>query len=225
MDIENLGEKRVVQLLDAGLVRDAGDIYSLTYDQLIGLEGFADLSVRNLLSAIERSKERPLANLLFGMQIPMLGYTGAERLATAMGDLDRIVAASEEELAAVDGIGPKIAHSVRAFLDLDRNQEVVEKLRRAGVNFVSVSEAPDLPQTVAGKAIVVTGTLSTMSREAAIDAIKARGGTSPGSVSKKTSFLVVGAEPGSAKLTKAQELGVPVVEEDGFARLLETGEA
>jgi DNA ligase (NAD+) len=223
MDIENLGEKRVQQLIDAGLLRDAGDVYALRYDDLIGLEGFADLSVRNLLAAVERSKERPLANLLFALQIPMLGYTGAERLAAALGDLDRILAAPEEDMAAVDGIGPKIAHSVRAFFDLDRNREVVEKLRRAGVNFADRRAAPDEAQTLAGMAVVVTGTLETMSRDAAIDAVKARGGGSPGSVSKKTAYLVVGAEPGAAKLAKAEQLGVPVIDEAAFLRLLETG--
>ena len=223
MDIENLGERRVQQLIDAGLLRDAGDVYSLGYDDLIGLEGFADLSVRNLLAAIERSKERSLVNLLFALQIPMLGYTGAERVAAALGDLDRILAAPEEDMAGVDGIGPKIAHSVRAFFDLDRNREVVEKLRRAGVNFADVRAAPDLPQTLAGMAVVVTGTLEALSRDAAIDAIKARGGASPSSVSKKTSYLVVGAEPGAAKLTKAEQLGVPVIDEHAFLRLLDTG--
>jgi DNA ligase (NAD+) len=224
MDIEHLGEKRVVQLIEAGLLRDAADVYSLTYDQLLGLEGFADLSVRNLLSAIEESKGRPLANLLFALQIPMLGYTGAERLAAALGDLDSVLAASEEELAAIDGIGPKIAHSVRAFFDLDRNRVLVEKLRAAGVNLTGGRTGPEAPPTLAGKVVVVTGTLASMSREAAVEAIKARGGASPASVSKKTTWLVAGAEPGAAKMSKAEELGVPVVDEDGLARLLETGE-
>ena len=224
MDIENLGERRVQQLIDAGLLRDAGDIYSLTYDHLIGLEGFADLSVRNLLTAIERSKGRPLANLLFGLGVPMLGYTGAERLSAAMGSLDRILAAAEDEMAVIDGIGPKIAHSVRAFLDLDRNRQVVEKLRDAGVNFEGARSGTDEPQTLAGMSVVVTGTLVELTREAAVDAIKARGGTSPGSVSRKTNFLVAGLEPGAAKMTKAQELGVPVIDEQGLLRLLETGE-
>ena len=225
MDIENLGEKRVQQLIDADppLLEDAGDVYSLTYDQLIGLEGFADLSVRNLLTAIERSKERPLASLLFGLQIPMLGYTGAERLAGALGDLDRILAGAEEEMAAIDGIGPKIAHSVRAFFDLDRNRELVEKLRRAGVNFVDLRSGPHVAQTLSGMAVVVTGTLQSLSREAAVEAVKARGGASPGSVSKKTAYVVAGAEPGAAKMTKAEELGVPVIDEPAFLRLLDTG--
>ncbi|MGI9022642.1 MAG: NAD-dependent DNA ligase LigA [Acidimicrobiales bacterium] len=224
MDIEGLGEKRVMQLTAAGLLRDPADIYSLTYDDLIALEGFADLSVRNLLGAIEASKSRPLANLLIGLSIRHLGGRGAEVLASAVGHLDRILAATEEKLAAVDGVGPTIAHSVTEFFALERNRAVVDKLRRAGVNFEGPSGGESaLEPTLAGKAVVVTGTLETMSRDAAVDAIKARGGTSPGSVSKKTAWLVAGAEPGAAKVSKAEECGVPVVDEDAFLRLLETG--
>ncbi|MFN2505204.1 MAG: NAD-dependent DNA ligase LigA [Acidimicrobiales bacterium] len=224
MDIEGLGEKRVVQLVDAGLLRDVGDIYALTEDDLAGLDGFAELSVHNLLSAIERSKERPLPNLLFGLGIRLLGGRGAELLSDAFGDLERILAAPEEVLAAVPGVGPKIAHSVHAFFALDRNVEVVEKLRRAAVN-LSGRSGPDEPQTLSGRTLVVTGTLQEMSREAAVEAIKARGGTSPGSVSRKTDYVVAGAEPGAAKIAKAQEMGVPVIDEPAFMRLLEEGEA
>src|SRR5205085_10800640 len=129
----------------------------------------------------------------------------------------------EEEMAAVEGVGPVIAKSVHEFFALERNRLVVDKLRRAGVNFEGPG-GPDLPQTLAGTSIVVTGTLEGFSRDGAVDAIKARGGTSPGSVSKRTSFLVAGEEPGTAKLNKATELGVPVLDEARFARLLETGE-
>ncbi|MGH9222672.1 MAG: NAD-dependent DNA ligase LigA [Acidimicrobiales bacterium] len=224
MDIEGLGEQRVQQLIDAGLLRDAADIYELTYEQVLGLEGYADVSARNLIDAIEKSKERPLANLLFALQIPMLGFTGAERLAGALGDLDTIVAASGDELAAVDGVGPKIAMSARDFFDLERNREIVGRLTAAGLNVTGGRPESSQPQTLAGKAIVVTGTLAQLSRDAAVDAIKARGGASPASVSKKTAYLVVGDEPGAAKLTKAESLGVPVIDEEAFLRLLETGE-
>ena len=225
MDIEGLGEKRVAQLTAADLLRDPGDIYSLTYDALITLEGFADLSVRNLLDAIERSKTRPLANVLIGLGIRHLGGRGAEVLAGAMGHLDRIVAASEEELAAVEGVGPVIAHSVHEFFAVERNRVVIDKLRRAGVNFAGPrSAAPDRPQSLAGKSVVVTGTLESMPRDAALEAIKARGGTSPGSVSRKTAYVVAGAEPGEAKMAKAAECGVPVIDEAAFLRLLDTGE-
>jgi DNA ligase (NAD+) len=223
MDIEGLGEKRVLQLTGAGLLRDVGDIYSLRYDDLVGMEGFGDLSARNLLAAVEASKARPLANLLAGLGIRHLGGRGAEVLADALGNLDRIVEASEEELAATPGVGPVIARAVHEFFALDTNRAVVEKLRRAGVNFAASSAPSGVPQTLSGMSVVVTGTLASMSRDRAVEAIKARGGTSPGSVSKRTTYLVAGAEPGTAKVTRAEELGVPVVDEDGFLSLLESG--
>jgi DNA ligase (NAD+) len=223
MDIEGLGEKRVMQLTAAGLLADPGDIYALTYEGLMGLEGFADISARNLLDAIETSKTRPLPNLLIGLSIRHLGGRGAEVLAEAFGSLDRILDASEEEMAVTPGVGPVIARSVHDFFALERNRAVVEKLRAAGVNFEGV-ERSSLPPTLAGKAVVVTGTLESMSREKAVEAVKARGGASPGSVSKKTAYVVAGAEPGAAKVSKAEECGVPVIDEATFLRLLETGE-
>jgi DNA ligase (NAD+) len=223
MDIEGLGEKRVMQLTDAGLLSDPGDIYSLTYEALMGLEGFADISARNLLDAIAASKTRPLPNLLVGLSIRHLGGRGAEVLAESFGSLDRILEASEEEMAVTPGVGPVIAKSVHEFFALDRNRVVVDKLRAAGVNFEGVARS-ELPPTLAGKAVVVTGTLESMSRDKAVDAVKARGGTSPGSVSKKTAYLVAGIEPGAAKVSKAEECGVPVIDEEAFLRLLETGE-
>jgi DNA ligase (NAD+) len=224
MDIEGLGEKRVLQLTTANLVRDVGDIYGLTYDALIALEGYADLSVRNLLDAIERSRTRPLPNLLIALGIRHLGGGGAEVLASGFGSLDRILAATEEELATTEGVGPVIARSVCEFFSLERNRVIVDKLRNAGVNFEGPSTASaDVSRTLTGMAIVVTGTLEAMSRDAAVEAVKQRGGKSPGSVSKKTAYLVAGAEPGAAKLTKAEEVGVPILDEAAFLRLLETG--
>ena len=146
-----------------------------------------------------------------------------------VGDLDREVAlghldgAVTDELNAAEGVGPVIAASVHEFFASEHNLAVVEKLRAAGVNFAGPA-APDVPQTLAGMSVVVTGTLEGLSREAAEEAIKARGGKAPGSVSKKTSYVVVGEGPGAAKLTKAQELGVRILTEDEFVRLLETGE-
>jgi DNA ligase (NAD+) len=223
MDIEGLGERTVMLLTAKDLVADVGDVYSLTYDDLIGLEGFADLSVRNLLAAIEGSKERPLANLLVGLGIRHVGGRGAEVLAAAFGHLDAIIEATEDALAAAEGVGPVIATSVHEFFALDRNRAVVDKLRTAGVNFEGPA-GPDVPQTLVGKAVVVTGTLDEFSREGALEAVKIRGGTSPGSVSKKTAYVVLGREPGAAKLNKAAELGIPTLDEAGFRRLLETGE-
>ena len=223
MDIEGLGEKRVTQLIQAGLLADAGDIYFLDYEALMHLEGFADLSARNLLAGIDASRQRPLANLLAALGIRHLGGRGAEVLAEAFGDLERIVGASSDELAAAAGVGDVIAASVGQFFSLPANLELVDKLRRAGVNFSGPTADQDVPKTLAGLAVVVTGTLATMSRDTAVDALKARGATSPGSVSRTTSYVVVGAEPGRAKLDKAEELGVPVLDEEAFVRLLATG--
>ena len=223
MDIEGLGERRVRQLTEAGLLADPGDIYLLTYESLMGLEGFADISARNLLGAINASKTRPLPNLLVGLSIRHLGGRGAEVLADAFGHLDRILEAGEEEMAAAAGVGQVIARSVTQYFALDRNRLVVDKLRVAGVNFEGAAVS-DLPPTLAGRSVVVTGTLESMSRERAVEAVKARGGASPGSVSKKTAYLVAGAEPGAAKVTKAEACGVPVIDEAAFLVLLETGD-
>ncbi|HUS61364.1 MAG TPA: helix-hairpin-helix domain-containing protein, partial [Acidimicrobiales bacterium] len=158
-----------------------------------------------------------------GLNIRHLGTEGSKILAQAFGHLDRILAASTDEIAAVEGIGPKIAASVQEFFASAANRAVIEKLRAAGVNFQGPA-APDLPQVLTGKAIVVTGTLSGYSREAAEEAITSRGGKSPGSVSKKTFAVVVGDAPGAAKLSKAESCGVPILDEAAFEKILETGE-
>lgn len=222
MDIEHLGERTVGQFVQAGLLHDVADIYSLDYDRVAEFEGWGDTSIANLRSAVEASKQRPLANLLVGLSIRHLGSTGSQILARQMRHLDRILEAGAEDLASVEGIGPIIGASVQRYFATPGNREVVERLRAAGVNFEG-PEAPDVPQVLTGKSIVVTGTLEGWSREAAEEAIKARGGKSPGSVSKKTTALVVGADPGSAKVARAAEVGVPVIDEAGFVRLLETG--
>jgi DNA ligase (NAD+) len=224
MDIEHLGEQRVDLFVTHGLLRDIGDLYTLDLDSVRALEGFGEISVRNLAQAIDTSRSRPLANLLFGMRIPHVGSAVAELLARGFGHLDRLLEATPEDLERIEGLGPIIARSVHAFFRQEHNLEVIAKLRAAGVNFEGPLVEPTAPQVLAGKAVVVTGTLEGFTREQAEAAVKARGGKSPGSVSKKTTALVVGAEPGASKLTKAEELGVPVLDEAGFVQLLETGE-
>jgi DNA ligase (NAD+) len=225
MDIEGFGEQRshLFTTLDPPLVRDVGDIYTIDWDRVRALEGFGEIAVRNLQEAIGASKERPLANLLVGLNIRHLGGTMSQLLARGLGSLDAIMEADEEALAAVDGVGPIIARSVAQFFASDANREVVEKLRAAGLNFEGPAR-PQVAQTLEGLSIVVTGTLEGWSREAAEEAIKSRGGKSPGSVSKKTTAVVLGTEPGQAKVTKAEELGIPMLDEAGFQRLLDTGE-
>ncbi|MGH9018173.1 MAG: NAD-dependent DNA ligase LigA, partial [Acidimicrobiales bacterium] len=236
MDIEGLGEKRVVQLVDAGLVSDVGDIYALESGALVEIERMGALSVENLLRGIEESKNRPLSRVLVGLGVRHLGQAGSRALARRYGDLDAIAAATVEELAAVEGIGAVIAESVAEFLAAPANGAVLDKLRHHGLALTEPGGAhppataggddagpgADLP--LAGKSIVVTGTLESHSREEAEEAIVALGGRSPGSVSKKTTAVVVGTEPGAAKLKRAEELGVPIVDGSKFTQFLATGE-
>jgi len=229
MDIEGLGEQRVQLLVDHGLLLDVADLYSFTTETFAGLEGFAALSTANLLAAIEISKSRPLSRVLIGLGIRHLGQVGSLALARDRGDMDAVTSADESDLAAVDGVGPVIASSVVAWFASPVNRSVVERLRAAGVTMVEPGGTPGggivaLPQTLAGRSVVVTGTLEGLTREDAEAAVIARGGKSPGSVSKKTFAVVVGDAPGSSKLTKAEQLGVPIVDGAGFSKLLETGE-
>ncbi len=223
MDIEGLGERTVSLFCKEGLLADVADIYSLDFERVQSFEGFGSLSVANLGAAINESKSRPLANLLVGLSVRHLGANTSQLLSRAMGHLDRIMTAPEDDVAAIEGIGPVIAASITRFFSLPRNREVIERLREAGLNFEGPS-APVLAQTLIGKSIVVTGTLQGWSREEAEAAIKARGGKAPGSVSQKTTAVVLGDDPGGAKLAKATELGIPLLDEGGFGRLLDTGE-
>ena len=233
MDIEGLGEERVVQLVGAGLVNDPADLYLLTVEELVALERFAAISAGNLVAAIDGSKTQPLSRLLVALGIRHLGPTGARAIARAFGSLDAVMAAGEAGLSAVDGVGGVIAAAVAEFLALPTNAGVIRRLREAGVNAKEAGAAASAgagagaagrpEQTLAGKAVVVTGTVPGYSREGAEEAIMARGGTTPGSVSKKTFALVVGDAPGASKLKKAEEIGTPVVDASGFETMLETG--
>jgi DNA ligase (NAD+) len=176
-----------------------------------------------LQKSIDASRQRPLANLLVGLGIRHAGGTVSRVLAQAFGHLDALMSASVEEIAAVEGVGPIIAKSVHEFFANERNLEVIEKLRAAGLNFTG-PEKSTVPQTLAGLSIVVTGTLESLTRDQIEETIKAHGGKAPGSVSKKTTAVVVGEGPGAAKLTKAEELGVPILDEPQFLKLLETGD-
>ena len=225
MDIEGLGERTVGVFIEAGLLENVGDIYELParIAELRDLERFGEVSVQNLVTAIEVSKQRPLGNLLFGLNIRHVGATMGQVIARAFGHMDRLLDATEADIAAVDGVGGVIATSVAAWFAVPANRELIERLRAYGLTFEGPA-APTSAQTLAGMSIVVTGTVEGFSREGAEAAIKERGGKSPGSVSKKTTAVVVGVEPGAAKVTKAQELRVQILDAAQFARLLETGE-
>ncbi|MCB0971398.1 MAG: NAD-dependent DNA ligase LigA [Acidimicrobiales bacterium] len=201
------------------LVGDVGAFKS-TAD---GLRGLGEEAVANLRAAIDASRDRPLASLLVGLNIRHLGPSGAQALAQAFGDLERIRAADREAMAAVDGVGGVIAESVATWFTDPTHVDLVDRLVAAGVNTQGPPPS-EAPQTLLGRSIVVTGTLDGYTRDEAEAAITSRGGKSPGSVSKKTTAVVVGESPGASKITKAEALGIPVLDQDGFEALLETGE-
>jgi DNA ligase (NAD+) len=188
-----------------------------------GLRGLGDEAVAGLRAAIEAAKDRPLANLLVGLNIRHLGPSGAQALALAFGDLARIVAADVDAMATAEGVGTVIAESVHTWFDDADHRALVDRLVAAGLN-TEGPEASSEPQVLLGKVIVVTGTLDGYTREEAEAAITSRGGKSPGSVSKKTTAVVLGASPGASKVTKAEALGLPILDQAAFEVLLETGD-
>ena len=222
MDIEGLGEKLALALIEAGLVRDLADVYAITSEQLVSLERMAEKSATNVLNTIEQSKSRPLPNVIMALGIRHVGLETAEALVRHFGSMEPMVQATKEELAAVPGIGPKIAESIVAHFGQEGNQRILDKLRRAGVRLES-SSALQEPRSLslAGRQLVVTGRLSSMSRSQAEDRIKELGGSVGSSVSKKTTYLVAGEEPGS-KLDQATKLGTRILGEDEFLKLLES---
>jgi len=218
MDIEGLGERTVQLLVERGLVQDGADLYRLKSEDLLPLEGFAEKSVGNLLEAIEASKERPLAQVIGALGIRGVGFTVAQLLAGHYRSLDGLAAAGHEELEGIAGMGPHTAGAVVEWFARPRNQEFVEKLRRAGVRLEQEAPAVPVGGPLEGLTFVITGTLPTLSRETAARLIEQHGGKVTGSVSRRTDYLVVGESPGGTKYRKAQQLEVPLIDE---ARLLE----
>jgi DNA ligase (NAD+) len=218
MDIEHLGEAAVEQLVDRGLVKDFADLYRLTVPQLAELERLADKSAQNLASAIAGSKTRGLSRLLNALGIRMVGERVARLLATRFGSLERLVAASEATLAETRGIGPTIAASVRKFFDDETNRRVLTDLGSLGVDLTERGVTVDGPQPLIGKTFVITGTLPSLTRDAARELVESLGGRVTSAVTRKTHYVVVGEAPGS-KADDAQRLGVPVLDEAAFLDL------
>ena len=227
LDIEGLGYEAAAALLGAQIIEDEGDLFTLTEDDLLRCEffttnkGVLSANGARLLTNLQQAKDRPLWRILVALSIRHVGPTAARALATAFGSLEAIMAAGEEQLADVEGVGPTIAAALREWFEVDWHRAIVDKWRAAGVRMADERDT-DITPTLAGLTIVVTGSLTGFSRDEAKEAIIVRGGKAAGSVSKKTSFVVAGDAPGS-KYDKAVELGVPILDEDGFRALLADG--
>ena len=222
MDIEGLGDKLVEQLVDGGLIRSLPDLYRLGVLKLAELDRMAVKSAENLVTALEQSKRTTLGRFLFGLGIRHVGEATAKDLARHLGSMDRIMDASVEELAQVPDVGPVVAASIHTFFAQPHNREVVEQLRACGIVWEE-GEAQVASGPLVGKTVVLTGTLPTLSRDQAKDLLEAAGAKVAGSVSKKTDFVVAGTDAGS-KLTKAQELGINILDESGLMSMLEKRE-
>jgi len=219
-DIEGVGEQLVRRLWDLGLLRSLPDLYRLTKEQLLELDGFQEKSATNVISSIQASKEIPFRRVLFGLNIPDVGWVTAQSLARHFGSVDRLAAAAQEDITEVEGLGPERAEKIVEWFAEEDNRRLVDELRELGLRFESDEEdrPPEGPLT--GQTYVITGTLEGWSRDEAQAELEARGAKVTGSVSKKTTGLIVGEEPGASKLTKAQSSDVPLLDEAALADLL-----
>jgi DNA ligase (NAD+) len=219
MDIDGLGEENARRFLSEGLIESFADLYTLTVERLAELEGFAEISARNLVEAIDQSKQQPFHLVLYALGIPGIGYVNARNLARHFRSMDALVAADEDALNEVEGVGPIMARTVHETLAEERTRELVKRLRGYGLNMEEEGPAAPADGPLVGKTLVLTGTLPNLTRPEATERIEAAGGKVTGSVSKKTDYVVAGDDPGT-KLTKAQELGTEVLDEDGLLKLL-----
>ena len=218
MNIDGVGESLVEQLVDTGLIRSVADLYKLTAEQVAGLERMAEKSATKVIEAIEASKQIPLPRLIFGLGIRFVGERTAQLLADGLGSIDEIAKAEREQLEEVDEVGPRISEAIVDFFAADRNKELIEQLRAAGLQLEQERKAP-LGGALTGKTFVLTGTLPTLSRDEAAEKIRAVGGKVTNSVSKKTDYVVAGEKAGS-KLEKAQKLELAVLDEAGLLELV-----
>jgi DNA ligase (NAD+) len=219
MNIEGLGESLIDRLVSEGLIETYADLYSLSADRLKDVERMGKKSAANLVAQIERSKSNDLWRLIYGLGIRHVGERGAQALAGAFGSMDALMNTSLERLQAVPDIGPVVAAAVRSYFDAPANQRLIEALRAASLNMTGPLVSQNEPGPLSGKTFVLTGTLSSMSREEATEAIQSRCGKVTGSVSRKTSYVIAGTDAGG-KLARAETLGIEVLDEPSFRRLL-----
>jgi DNA ligase (NAD+) len=223
LDIDGFGEETAIRFLREGVIKDAADIYELSDQRLVQLDGFGEVSARNLLDSIEASKQQPFFRVLYALGIQGIGWVNARNLAAQFRSMDALLDASEEDIVETEGVGPVLAATLRQTLDEERTRGLIARLRGHGLQMRQ--EGGPIPGTegpLAGKTFVLTGTLPDLSREVATERIESAGGKVTGSVSKKTDYVVAGADPGS-KLAKAQELGTEILDEDGLLALLGEG--
>jgi DNA ligase (NAD+) len=220
MDIEGVGEQFVRRLWDEGLLRSMPDLYRLTLEQLVQLDGYGEISAQKALAAIDLSKVQPFSRVLFGLNIPDVGWVTAQNLVRHFGTVDRLLAASQEDIQEVEGIGPDRAESIAEWFSDEQNRALVAELRELGLRFEAGEEERPKEGPLTGRTYVITGTLEGWSREQATEALEAAGAKVTNSVSAKTTGLVVGEEPGASKLTKAQRAGVELLDEGAFEALI-----
>ncbi len=223
MNIDGIGEETSEALFASGFVKDIADLYSLTREQLLTLEGFGERSAERILQGIEDSKAVPLERVLYALSIPFVGETVAKKLARSVRSMDRLMEMSVEELTAIDDIGPRIAESLKDYLAAPANLRIIERLCDAGVQMAVGSESDEgRTELLAGKSIVISGVFNLHSRDEYKEMIERNGGKNVGSISKKTDFVLAGANMGPSKLEKAQKLGIPIVDEEAFLAMLST---
>src|SRR5438093_3970689 len=219
-DIDGIGEQSIRQLLDRGLVRSLPDLYRLKKEQLMELEGYAEISATNAIESIQASKQVPFHRVLFGLNIPDVGWVTAQNIARHFENVDRLMDASQEEIEEVEGIGPERAEAIAEWFSDKANRQLVEELRSLGLRFEIGDELKPVEGPLTGNTYVITGTLESFSRDEAAEALERKGAKVLNSVSGKTTGLIVGEEPGNSKLTKARKLEVPLVDEQQLLELL-----
>ena len=219
-DIEGVGEQSVRQFWDLGIVRSIPELYRLTKEQLMELDGYAEISATNAIESIQASKQVPFNRVLFGLNIPDVGWVTAVNLARHFENVDRLLDATQEEIEEVEGIGPERAEAIAEWFADTANRELVADLRSLGLRFEIGDELKPVEGPLSGQTYVITGTLEAFTRDEAASALEAKGAKVINSVSGKTTGLIVGEEPGGSKLTKARKLEVPLLDEQALNELL-----
>lgn len=221
MNIDGIGEETVGDLFNAGLIKNAADLYTLTVDNLMSMPGFGQRSAERILQGLDESRKVGFERVIYALSIPFVGETVAKKLARATRSIDNLMSLSAEELEQIDDIGPRIAASITAFFSEPTNREMIERLRSYGLQMeMPPEDESSRSDRLAGKSIVISGTFTHHSRDQYKEMIERNGGKNVGSISKKTDYLLAGDNMGPAKLEKATKLGIPIIDEDTFLSMI-----